>query len=140
RHVPLSVWAARTAPAVSPRATWAEKAAPKPARLASSFCTNPESTSLGPVARSMRRISSISAGSMRAVMARSARGGGEPAIDHQDVARHPARFVAREENRGPAHVPAGAFGAQRRGAAAPLTRFGAEPLHHRGPDLARRDA
>src|SRR5262245_29716951 len=126
-----------------------EKAVAKPASRLSSLSTKPESTSFFPVARSMRRISSISerssSASARSLFAmprimpagRSARGLAQAGVDHQDVAADPARLVAREVDRAPADVPGGAFDAERRGAPAPLARLGPEALDHRRPHLPR---
>src|SRR5439155_6932458 len=63
----------------------------------------------------------------------------EPGVDDERLARDPARLVAREIDRAPADVPAGALGTQRTRAPPALAGVGAEVLDHRRPHGTRRD-
>src|SRR5688572_15227646 len=85
----------------------------------------------GYLLRSAQRLAEIEA---------SARGCGKPSVDDENVSGNPARFVAREIDRAPAYIPAGALGAERGGASAILAGLRTEPLDHRRPHLPGRDA
>src|SRR5262245_20396524 len=67
------------------------------------------------------------------------RGHRQAGVDDQRLPRDPARLVAGQIDGAPAHVPAGALGAERARAPAPLAGGVAEVLHHGRPDGSGRD-